>query len=113
MLLQNIIIDKINQYYGKDVFLDNLQLLKLQCRDNENRIINDAIFYYTLFFRINIDYERDILQYKEIRKQFRDYLIKKLNQNNHNCNKDFLQFLIDMINYSNKYVKKVRVLAIH
>ena len=109
MPLQNIIITKINEFCGKQVFISSLKELKLTCNQYEQDILDNTIIYYRLLFNMTLDYERDIVNYHILRQKVLDILIEKHMEFNLRYN-DFLLFFIDLILFGDNYVTGVRKL---
>jgi hypothetical protein len=109
MPLQNIIITKINEFCGKQVFISTLKELKLICNQDEQETLDNTIMYYRLLFNMTIDYERDVINYHVLRQKVLDILIEKHKEYNIRYN-DFLLFFKELIHYGDNYVTGIRKL---
>jgi len=105
--LQNIIISKINEFCGKQVFISTLKELKLTCSQDEQDTLDNTIMYYRLLYNMTIDYERDVINYQVLRQKILDILIEKHMEYNLRFN-DFLLFFIDLIIFGDNYVTGLR-----
>ena len=110
MPLQNIIITKINEFCGKQVFISSLKELKLTSTQYEQDILDNTILYYRLLFNMTLDYERDVINYYILRQKVLSILIEK-HKGFNNRHNDFLVFFIELINYGDNYVNGLRRLT--
>lgn len=111
MKLQKLVKNKILARYSKKDFIQNLKLLKLQgSQQQENYLYENMIMYYSLFFNMDIDYQNDVIKYRDLHQKIKFILIDKLN-NDYQCNKEFTTFLIEIIDFGCDYVYAVRKLV--
>ena len=107
MLLQNIIISKIDDFCGKIIFISTLKDMKYSCNKREQEILDYTIIYYTLLYNITIDHEMDIEKHQLIRKELLTILTKKTKEIN-TQHKDFLVFFINIINFGDVYINGLK-----
>lgn len=107
MPLQDIIIEKINNYCGKTIFINTLKEIKLCCDTREQQVIDNAMMYYNLMFNIIIDHENDVIRYRSMRQNVLDVLTKKYDDPRCHQN-DFILFFIELINYGDTYITGLR-----
>lgn len=110
MTLQNIIINEIDHFCGTAKFLENLKIMQYNSSQKCVKMIDNIINYYRIMFSIELDHEKDIINYSALREISKEILIHRLETGK--CqDEEFTMFFIELIEFGDDYVSKVRLMS--
>lgn len=110
MTLQNKIIEKINEAYGREPFISGLKKIHKTTPFESKNIVENLFIYYDLLFDVKVDMEADAINCSAGIEILID--IFSLHQKQCLCETEICNFVLTILSYTRQYVSGVHSLAV-